>query len=98
MTDCWKRRSRPAMMEGKFLFDGYESLRDFLDRVAEVNDGPKVEMNISFGRDHASLVVYPRGEDFSDEELSVTAEIEALYREVSGGRIIDSHAGGGDSA
>ncbi|MFP4155321.1 MAG: hypothetical protein ACOC00_03305 [Halothiobacillaceae bacterium] len=92
MSDCWKRRARPAIMEGKFLFAGYEDMRAFLDRVAEVNDAGRAEMNISFGRDHASLVIYPRGDEFSEEELALASEVEALYREVSGGQIVDASA------
>jgi len=90
VSDYWKQRERPPMLEAKFIFDGYDSLRAFLDTVAEKSENADVIMNVSFGRDYASLVIYAGGESLSEGEQALAMDISGVYEQISGGKIINN--------
>lgn len=75
MSLNWKESKNASSLEAKFVFDGYETLRDFLDEVAQVTEEMEVHPNISFGRDYASLIIYAQDGTLSDKERDVAAKI-----------------------
>ena len=80
MSLNWKESKNASSLEAKFVFDGYEILRDFLDEVAQLTEDMGVHPNISFGRDYASLIIYAQNGTLSDQERDVAAKILELAR------------------
>lgn len=78
MSLSWKESKNASSLEAKFVFDDYESLRDFLDKVADLTEHSGVHPNISFGRDYASLIIYAQAEVLSDQERDLTDQILKL--------------------
>ncbi|WP_029933627.1 4a-hydroxytetrahydrobiopterin dehydratase [Thiomicrospira pelophila] len=75
MSLNWKESKNASSLEAKFVFEGYETLRDFLDEVAQITEEMEVHPNISFGRDYASLIIYAQDGTLSDKERDVAAKI-----------------------
>ena len=63
----WQERKRPARLEGRFEFDSYDSLRDFLDKAAEISEREGYYPDMGFGRDYVNITIHA---DESEEELS----------------------------
>jgi pterin-4a-carbinolamine dehydratase len=79
MSELWKARAKPDSLEAKFVFSGYQSLRDFLDDVAQEAEKRAVHPNVSFGRDYASLVIYPLAEALGEQEKALAEAIDKAY-------------------
>jgi pterin-4a-carbinolamine dehydratase len=79
----WKESQKSTSLEAKFVFSGgYSQLRDFLDRVADINEEMDLYPNQSFGRDYASLIIYATGESLSDQERELAHRIDAAFAAV----------------
>ena len=78
MSLNWKESKNASSLEAKFVFEGYETLRDFLDEVAQVTEDMGVHPNISFGRDFASLIIYAQNGTLSEGERAVADKILKL--------------------
>lgn len=80
MSLNWKESKNASSLEAKFVFEGYETLRDFLDEVAQLTEEMGVHPNISFGRDYASLIIYAQNETLSEQERDVAEKILNLVK------------------
>jgi len=89
MIDHFKQRRRPDSLEGKFQFDSYDELRDFLDRMAEDCEILEHHPNVSFGRDYASLVIYPASDSLGETEHELARRISARYEQTAGSGRLD---------
>lgn len=58
MSDRWKERARPPRLEGRYEFDDYEDLRDFLDRAAELSEREEYYPDMGFGRDYVNITIH----------------------------------------
>ncbi len=58
MSGNWQERSRPARLEGRYEFENYEALRDFLDRAAELSEREGLYPDIGFGRDYVNMTIH----------------------------------------
>lgn len=59
----WRRRERPPRLERRLVFDGYEPLRDFLDRVGALSEETGIYPNLSFGRTYVNMTLFADGDD-----------------------------------
>lgn len=83
MSDFWKTKKRPPSLEARFEFNDYDSMRDFLDEVADVAEAKDHHPNISFSRSHASLVIYPKdGDKLSDFDFELSEAISECFNNV----------------
>ena len=83
MSDFWKTKKRPPSLEARFEFDDYDSMRDFLDDLADVAEERDHHPNISFGRTHASIVIYPKeGNTLSDVDFELAESISDCFNKV----------------
>lgn len=83
MNERWKLKSKPASMEARFEFDNFEKLRSFLDNVAEQAEKLEHHPNISFGREHASIVIYSTTEELNDTDKALAQGIENGFQSVT---------------
>jgi 4a-hydroxytetrahydrobiopterin dehydratase len=81
MIGDWRESRNGLSLEAKYVFDGYSSLRDFLDEVANITEAVNIHPNMSFGRDYASLIIYATGERLSDEEKQLAEKIDKVYQQ-----------------
>lgn len=70
MSNEWQERIRPARLEKRYEFANYASLRDFLDRAAEVSEREGLFPDMGFGRDYVNVTIH------SDENTNQIGELQ----------------------
>ena len=83
MSPAWKRKDKQGTLEAKFLFDSYDVLREFLDDVADVAENVGHHPNLSFGREHVSVIIYAQGEALSDTDFALANGIDEAFTKVT---------------
>lgn len=80
MSKNWVERNRPARLERRFEFSGFEETRDFLDRASELAKSRDSYPDMSFSRTHVSITLYPQdgGESVTDELKQYAVLLDAL--------------------
>jgi pterin-4a-carbinolamine dehydratase len=64
MNQTWRERPRPARLEGRYEFENYLALRDFLDCAAELSEREGLYPDMGFGRDYVNITI--RAEEGSE--------------------------------
>ena len=57
MNEQWSERNRPPRLERRYEFPDYPSLRDFLDRAAELSEREGLYPDMGFGRDYVNVTM-----------------------------------------
>jgi pterin-4a-carbinolamine dehydratase len=73
----WRRRQRPLRLECRHQFPDYDTLRDFLDRAAELSEATGIHPNLSFGRDYVNMTLLA-----DDAGGALTPEIERFAQRI----------------
>jgi 4a-hydroxytetrahydrobiopterin dehydratase len=73
MNHQWQEKPRPARLEGRYEFENYTTLRDFLDRAAELSEREGMYPDLGFGRDYVNVTIY------ADEGSNALAERQRLF-------------------
>lgn len=84
MNDRWKLKKKPPSYEARFDFNEFETLRSFLDEVAEQAELVDHYPNISFTRSRVSVVVAAKSEELGELESSLVQGIDESYSKVVG--------------
>ena len=64
MSHHWQERNRPERLERRYEFQDYSTLRDFLDRAAELSEREGFYPDMGFGRDYVNITIHVNeGED-----------------------------------
>lgn len=81
MNQQWVERDRPPRLERRYQFDDYSSLRDFLDRAAELSERESLYPDMSFGRDYLNVTIHAEEESgqVGPEQRSFADALEQLY-------------------
>ena len=58
MNEAWEERDRPPRLEGRFEFESYRALRDFLDAAAELSEKQGLYPDMGFGRDYVNITIH----------------------------------------
>lgn len=58
MNKEWSERKRPARLERRYEFSDYESLRDFMERAAELSEKQDLYPDMGFGRDYLNVTIH----------------------------------------
>ena len=83
MNSRWKQKNKPASLETKFIFDDYETLRTFLDDLADVAENLNHHPNLSFGRTHVSVIIYSTDDDLQDVDIALAEGIDECFHRVT---------------
>ena len=67
MSQQWQERKRPVRLERRYEFNDYNTLRDFLDRAAELSEKENLYPDMGFGRDYVNITIHI---DEGQEELN----------------------------
>ena len=80
MSENWSLRKRPARLERRIEFSDYNETREFLDQAAEVAEREGYYPDMSFGRTHVSITLYPQneGDEVNDDLMRYAKLLDAL--------------------
>ena len=73
MNQQWQEKPRPARLEGRYEFENYIALRDFLDRAAALSEREDLYPDLGFGRDYVNVTIY------ADEGSGALAERQRRF-------------------
>ena len=81
MSNQWQERIRPVRLERRYEFADYATLRDFLDRAAEVSEREGLFPDMGFGRDYVNVTIHKdeSSDGLNDTQRRLAAELEALF-------------------
>jgi 4a-hydroxytetrahydrobiopterin dehydratase len=81
MSNQWQERIRPVRLERRYEFADYNSLRDFLDRAAEISEREGLFPDMGFGRDYVNVTIHTdqNSEVLGESQRRLAAELEALF-------------------
>ena len=80
MQHQWQERMRPLRMERRYEFPDYMSLRDFLDRAADVSEQEGLYPDMGFGRDYVNVTIYTDDEsnELGEQQHRLAKQLDAL--------------------
>jgi pterin-4a-carbinolamine dehydratase len=58
MKKEWQERVRPVRLEKRYEFPDYETLRDFLDKAAELSEREDLYPDMGFGKDYVNITIH----------------------------------------
>jgi pterin-4a-carbinolamine dehydratase len=85
MKQQWQQRNRPARLERRFQFEDYDSLRDFLDRAAELSEREDYYPDMGFGRDYVNITIHAEQDDneLSDNQHRFAQQLDDLISDAT---------------
>ena len=80
MSSQWQERSRPIRLERRYEFPDYETLRDFLDRAADLSEKEGFYPDMGFGRDYVNVTIHADDRDtpLSEAQHRFAQQLDAL--------------------
>lgn len=80
MSDQWQERNRPMRLERRYQFPDYDTLRDFLDRAADLSEETGFYPDMGFGRDYVNVTIHAdeNQEDLGDDKRRFAFELDKL--------------------
>lgn len=85
MNQHWQERTRPVRLERRYEFQDYSTLRDFLDRAAELSEREGLYPDMGFGRDYVNITIHvEEGDDaLSDNQHRFAELLDQLAKETT---------------
>jgi pterin-4a-carbinolamine dehydratase len=83
VNERWKQKGRPVSLDTRFDFEDYDTLRLFLDDLADVSEKLDHHANISFGRTHVSVIIYSSSEELDDKDIALAEGIDESFQRVT---------------
>ncbi len=86
MSSQWRERKRPLCLEQRYEFGGYSSLRDFLDRAADLSERESLYPDMGFGRDYVNVTIHADegSDELTEQQRRFAGLLDALYAEQAG--------------
>ena len=80
MSEQWQERVRPVRLERRYEFKDYNTLRDFLDKAAEISEKMDLYPAMGFGKDYVNITVHLEDgvEVISDEQHKFAEELDTV--------------------
>ncbi|MEJ2361591.1 MAG: 4a-hydroxytetrahydrobiopterin dehydratase [Gammaproteobacteria bacterium] len=84
-SDEWQERVRPVRLEKRYEFPDYATLRDFLDRAAEVSEREGLFPDMGFGKDYVNVTIHvDEGSDkLTEQQRKFAEQLDALLTDQS---------------
>ena len=82
-TSQWQERIRPVRLERRYEFPDYQSLRDFLDKAAELSEKEGFYPDMGFGRDYVNITIHADDRDtpLNEQQHRFAEQLDALLAE-----------------
>ncbi|MGD8783432.1 MAG: 4a-hydroxytetrahydrobiopterin dehydratase [Thioalkalispiraceae bacterium] len=76
----WQERIRPIRLERRYEFPDYDSLRDFLDRAADLSEKEGLYPDMGFGRDYVNITIHVEDGDktLNESQHRFAQQLDAL--------------------
>lgn len=83
MQPEWKERKRPNRLEKQYQFEDYETLRDFLDRAADLSEQQDYYPDMGFGRDYVNVTIHAPddSDEVTEERRQFAKQLDILFSE-----------------
>lgn len=80
MSQQWQERTRPVRLERRYEFQDYNTLRDFLDKAAELSEQVDLYPDMGFGRDYVNITIHLEEgvETISDLQHEFASQLDSL--------------------
>jgi len=80
MSQQWQERARPVRLERRYEFQDYSTLRDFLDKAAELSEEVDLYPDMGFGRDYVNITIHLEEgvETISDLQHEFASQLDSL--------------------
>ena len=80
MSQQWQERTRPVRLERRYEFQDYNTLRDFLDKAAELSEEVDLYPDMGFGRDYVNITIHLEDgvETISDLQYEFASQLDNL--------------------
>ncbi len=80
MSQQWQERKRPVRLERRYEFQDYNTLRDFLDKAAELSEEVDLYPDMGFGRDYVNITIHvDDGEEtISESQHEFASQLDSL--------------------
>ena len=80
MSQQWQERTRPVRLERRYEFQDYSTLRDFLDKAAELSEEVDLYPDMGFGRDYVNITIHLEDgvETISDTQHEFASQLDSL--------------------
>lgn len=80
MNHQWQERNRPVRLERRYQFENYDSLRDFLDRAAELSEREGFYPDMGFGRDYVNITIHVEDDkkELSSDQHQFACKLDEL--------------------
>jgi pterin-4a-carbinolamine dehydratase len=85
MNEQWRERLRPLRLERRYEFRDYETLREFLDRAADLSDREGLFPDMGFGRDYVNITIHVGDgeESLGDDRYRFARQLDMLADETT---------------
>lgn len=86
MSHQWQERTRPVRLERRYEFKDYNTLRDFLDKAADLSEDQDLYPDMGFGRDYVNITIHvDEGQEaLSDQQHRFAEQLDALADQKTG--------------
>jgi len=80
MSQQWQERTRPVRLEGRYEFKDYSTLRDFLDKAAELSEETGLYPDMGFGKDYVNITIHTAEgtEELGEEQHKFAEQLDVL--------------------
>ena len=81
MNGEWFERSRPHCLERRYDFPDYSTLRDFLDRSADLSEREEFYPDMGFGKDYVNVTIHAEEDsgELGDKQRQFARQLDELY-------------------
>lgn len=81
MNQEWQERVRPVRLERRYEFPDYASLRDFLDRAAELSEREGLYPDMGFARTYVNVTIHlaEGSTELDDSRRRFAAMLDELF-------------------
>lgn len=80
MTERWKQKNNPPSLEARYEFESFDTLRTFLDDIADVAEKLEHHPNTSFAKSHVSVIIYSTSDELQDIDFALRDGIENCFQ------------------
>ncbi|MDB4409703.1 4a-hydroxytetrahydrobiopterin dehydratase [Gammaproteobacteria bacterium] len=86
MSQQWQERARPERLERRYQFVDYASLRDFLERAAELSEREGLYPDMGFGKDYVNMTIHGDEDDntLGDQQRRLAQKLDDLAMQKAG--------------
>ena len=80
MSQQWQERKRPVRLERRYEFQEYNTLRDFLDKAAEISEKMDLFPDMGFGKDYVNITIHLEDgvETISETQREFASQLDIL--------------------